>query len=750
MTISAGQRVLTVALIGNPNTGKSTLFTALAGVRQRTGNYPGVTVEKKIGQLQIGPQRMSLVDLPGTYSLAPRSPDEMVAVDVLLGRRSVGGEGPPDAVLCIVDASNLERNLYLVSQVLALGLPTVVALNMIDIARDRGLRIDVARLSERLGVPVVEVQANERRGIPDLKRELLNAIERPSRPVATPFPRDFNREVDGLLPAVIDSTGNPLPRYLVERLLLDTSGYLEREIPTQQNGHLPGTLRDARARLAAAGLPIPAVEAMARYEWVGRMLDGIVKRPTERPKTWTDAIDRVLTNRWWGTLTFAALMLAMFSAIFVVADLPMTWIDEGFSAVAGWIEAALPEGALRSLMTDGVVAGVGSVVVFLPQILILFLFIAILEDCGYMARAAYLMDKLMVHVGLSGKSFIPLLSSFACAIPGVMATRVIENRRDRLTTILVAPLMSCSARLPVYVLLIGAFIPERYYFGGWVRLQGLTLFSMYLIGIVTAVMVALVLKRTLLRGATPPFVMELPPYKIPGPTIVLHRMLDRGWAFVRRAGTLIVAVAIVVWAMLYYPHDHEAIEQSLGEQQAALEAELNQTDLTPRRRAEIERQLVNFRDEAKREKLALGEAQRQSLLGRMGRTIEPAVRPLGWDWRIGSAVLASFPAREVVLGTLGVIYNLGEVEIDEDEGQTQLQAQLQNARWDGSGEAVFNVPVALSLMVFFALCAQCAATLAVIKRETNSWRWPIFTFVYMTTLAYLGALITYQVGMHFV
>jgi ferrous iron transport protein B len=328
-----------------------------------------------------------------------------------------------------------------------------------------------------------------------------------------------------------------------------------------------------------------------------------------------------------------------------------------------------------------------------------------------------------------------------------MATRVIENRRDRLTTILVAPLMSCSARLPVYVLLIGAFIPQREFLGGWLRLQGLTLFAMYTIGIVTAVFVALVLKRTLLRGATPPFVMELPPYKIPGLSIVLHRMAERGWAFVRRAGTLIVAVAIVIWAMLYYPHNPQAVEQSLQARNAELKSELAARDLSAADRAELERRLAMFGDEAEREKLAAGEAQRQSLLGRMGRAIEPAVRPLGWDWRIGSAVLASFPAREVVLGTLGVIYNLGEVAIDEEAGQTQLQTQLRAATWDGSHAKVFNVPVALSLMVFFALCAQCAATLAVIKRETNSWRWPLFTFVYMTTLAYIGAFITYQVGM---
>jgi ferrous iron transport protein B len=749
MSVSITPRTIHVALIGNPNTGKSTLFSALAGVRQRTGNYPGVTVEKKVGRLDIEGQRFVLIDLPGTYSLAPRSPDEMVAVDVLLGRRDDPDlSGPPDAVLCIVDASNLERNLYLVSQVLSLGLPTVVALNMIDLARSRGQRIDVARLSERLGVPIVAVQANQKLGLAELKHSLLAVVREPRPAVAaTPFPSAFEQEVQALSPLVADKAGQPLPRYLVERLLLDTSGYLQQEIRSQQNGALPATLTAARARLADAGYPVPAIEAMARYQWVGEMLASVVEGAGERPVTWSDTLDRVLTHRWWGTLIFALLMLLMFSAIFVVADAPMTWIDEAFQAIGGAIETAMPEGAVRSLLIDGVVAGVGGVIVFLPQILILFLFIAILEDCGYTARAAYLMDKLMVRVGLSGKSFIPLLSSFACAIPGVMATRVIENRRDRLTTILVAPLMSCSARLPVYVLLIGAFIPQREYLGGWVRLQGLTLFAMYLIGIVTAVVVALLLKRTLLRGATPPFVMELPAYKIPGITIVLHRMLERGWSFVRRAGTLIVAVAIVIWAMLYYPNNPQAVEESLADQQTAIEEELAGADLSIDRREMLEQQLAMHHDESQREQLEAGEAQRQSFLGRMGLAIEPAVRPLGWDWRIGSAVIASFPAREVVLSTMGVIFNLGDVDVGEAESQTQLQAQLKSATWGESGTTLFNVPVALSLMVFFALCAQCAATLVVIRRETNSWRWPIFTFVYMTTLAYLAALATYQIGM---
>ncbi len=446
---------------------------------------------------------------------------------------------------------------------------------------------------------------------------------------------------------------------------------------------------------------------MARYQWAGTQLENVVQRRAERSKTLSDKIDHILTHRLWGTVVFAAMMLLLFSSIFVFAKPLMNWLQAGVDFVAGTIRDGLSEGALRSLLVDGMVGGVGSVIVFLPQILILFMFIAILEDCGYMARAAYLMDKLMVRVGLSGKSFIPLLSSFACAIPGIMATRVIENRRDRLTTIMVAPLMSCSARLPVYTLLIGAFIPAGKYIGGFVPLQGLTLFVMYLVGIVAAVVVALVLKRTLLRGATPPFVMELPPYKIPSPALVLHRMVERGWAFICRAGTLIVAVAIVVWALLYYPHNPAAVEESLARDQAALTAQLDQIPAGDAHRQYIKTELARYHNPEQREQLLAGAYQRQSILGHMGHWIEPAVRPLGWDWRVGCAAIASFPAREVVLGTLGVVYNLGNVDLEAEEGQTQLQTQLRNATWDGSSRLVFTVPMALGLMVFFALCAMC-------------------------------------------
>jgi ferrous iron transport protein B len=722
----------TIALIGNPNTGKSTLFSAIAGIHQRVGNYPGVTVEKKVGHVTHHGRRWALVDLPGTYSLAPRSPDEMVAVDVLTGRR--GDVDPPSAVLCIVDAGNLERNLYLVSQVLSMGLPTVVALNMIDVARKRGIKIDVQRLSKQLGVPVVEVQANRRVGVPAVLDALSQVLDRPPSERDSPFPVPFREEVDRLEHAFKACDREAPPRFLVERLLIDRDGSVEASLLRDASESIAPSILEARRRLAESGCAVPAVEAVSRYQWVARVLEGVLEKRSSREISATDRIDRVLTHRVWGTLIFASLMLLVFQAIFGWSEWPMTAIESAVTIVARAVESRMPDGPLRSLATDGVIGGVGSVLVFLPQIFFLFFFIAILEDCGYMARAAYLMDRLMSRVGLSGKSFIPLLSSFACAIPGVMATRVIENRRDRLTTILVAPLMSCSARLPVYTLLISAFIPKRHI------LQALTLFSMYAIGIVTAAVVALLLKRSLLRGGTPPFVMELPAYKRPSAKLVLHRMFERGWAFIRRAGTMILAVAIVVWAATYYPHDSKVVEGPYQSRIAQLESELARLPVDGPERGRAQAELSKISSHI------AGEYTRRSWLGRAGKFVEPVVRPLGWDWRIGCAAIASFPAREVVVGTLGVIFDLGKSE-DDPAHDSPLSVALRDATWEGTDRPLFNVPVALSLMVFFALCAQCAATLAVIKRETNSWRWPLFTFTYMTILAYLAALVTYQVGM---
>ncbi len=745
-------KTLTVALVGNPNTGKSTLFNALSGLRQRVGNYPGVTVEMKKGQFTASGVAVDLIDLPGTYSLAARSPDEMVAVDLLLGRRPE--EPRPDVVLSIVDATNLDRHLYLTSQLFDLGEPVVVAVNMIDAAEAQGIKIDCTKLSEQLGVPVVPIQANKGIGVADLTRAVLTAAEGGTVPAGPVFPEAFEKEAAGLQLEL----GDEVPGFLTRRLLLDVGGYVEQWLVGKHGDGLKLKLTAARARLAEAGCPVPAVEARTRFAWIRGIVAAAVTKPVERLVTRTDKLDKVLTHRVWGTLVFLVVMFLMFQSIFLWAKPLMDGIDDVREAGAKAVESVMAPGPLRGLLVDGVIKGVGSVLVFLPQILILFGFIAILEDCGYMARAAFLMDRLMSRCGLSGKSFIPLLSSVACAVPGIMATRVIENRRDRLATILVAPLMSCSARLPVYILLIGAFLKDGY--PAWV--PGLVLFGLYMIGFTVAPLVALVLKRTLLKGATPVFVMELPAYRRPKLRSVLRRMFEAGGAFVKRAGTIILAAMILVWALLYFPYTdpagkpyYERIEET---EKAAKAGEERLKELKEKEDAtEDEKTEAEKLEAAAAEPDRLnGEWKRNSFLGRAGVFLEPAFRPLGWDWKIGMAALASFPAREVIVGTLGMIYDVGDVDSkaigdekasDEDkEKAAGLKKAVQDDWAKDPVRSKYGVPVAVSVMVFFALCCQCASTLAVIRRETKSWAWPAFTFTYMTVLAYLGAMLAFQVG----
>ena len=712
---------LTIALIGNPNTGKSTLFNALAGMKARVGNYPGVTVEKKIGRFRHNDQQITLVDLPGTYSLSPRSADEMVSVDVLLGRQTDVPE--IDAIVCILDASNLERNLYLFTQIREIERPVVLVLNMTDVAAARGIDIDAELLSERLGVPVVPIQAHRRQGIEELKSLIVRAAESSPPAGEAILPEEFRDEAGQLGDWLAERTGQAIPDYLRERLLLDVGGRAEALYAQQTDGELTEKLAEARGRLAEAGCPVPAVEPASRYRWIRERLEGVVTRQTQDTRTTSDKIDRVVTNRYIGPALFAAIMALVFISIYFFAAPLMDAVEAAQGVVAGTVSGLLAPGPLRSLLVDGVIAGVGGVLIFLPQIALLFLFIAILEDCGYMARAAFVMDRMMTRLGLSGKSFMPLMSSFACAIPGIMATRVIENTRDRMVTILIAPLMSCSARLPVYTLLIALFIPATQPVK-----QGLMLFAMYSLGVCIAIPVAWILKKTWFPGQTPPFVMELPSYKFPNFRNVLFRVTDRSKAFVLRAGTLIFAASIVIWAAGYFPGDRAA----LHELETQIESLETQADPPVEQLAALH----------ERQNELAGQLIEQSLLGQAGHAIEPIVRPLGWDWKIGVGALASFPAREVIVATLGTIYSLGG---DVDEGDESLKTALRESRWP-NGEPVYTAPVALGVMVFFALCAQCAATLMVIRRETNSWFWPVFTFTYMTLLAYLGAFVTYQVG----
>jgi len=644
---------LTVALLGNPNTGKSTLFSAIAGIPTRIGNYPGVTVEEKVGTFLHRGHTIELIDLPGAYSLNPKSPDEQVAVDVLCG--NINSVAQPDCIVVVVDATNLSRNLYLVSQALAVGRPVLVALTLCDVAESKGIHIDRKKLSEFLGCPVLRLVAPRRDGVDQLADALIES-------------RDWSGQV----------------------------------VPKALNAYL--------SKGAESDRPVAAADAIARYSWIDDITKDVLSFSTKHSRSLGERIDAVLTHRILGTVVFGMTMLSIFSSIFWLATPLMDLVSGGVELLAGWAELVMPDGILQSLVVNGIIAGVGGVVIFLPQIAILFLFVAVLEGCGYLARAAFLMDRLLVGVGLSGKSFIPLLSSFACAIPGIMAARTIENKRDRLLTILVAPLMSCSARLPVYLLLCSAFVPNVAVGNTWFRLPAVVLASMYLIGIFVAAIVAFVLSRTIFRGPPQPFVLELPSWRWPQPAVVGERVREAAVSFLKNAGTLILAVSIVVWALGSFP-------------KPVIQAGVNPVS--------AEQQ---------------GEALRQSFLGQAGRFIEPVVKPLGWDWRIGCAAVASFPAREVVLGVLGVIYNLGDVDPGEEEGAGMLIRQLRSATWDGTDRKVFTLPVALSIMVFFALCAQCASTLVIIGKETASWVWPLVSFTYMTALAWIGAFCVFQLG----
>ena len=714
---TTGDRRFVVAVIGNPNTGKTTLFNSLTGLSQHTGNYPGVTVESALGSFEVDGCHFEAVDLPGSYSLAPRAPDEMVAVRVLLGRGR--GVVPPDVILCVVDASNLERNLYLLTQLIEVGLPIVVALTMVDVARRNGITLDLAAMRRQLGVPIVPIQATRRIGLEDLRKTLCQSAlfgAVPSRKVS--LSRAIDAEIGALAARVEEARGSGLPRFLLERLLIDSKGFIEQELTSELDPDICRYLEQARARIAAPGASPAQLEVEARYRWIGQVVAATVQHSPTRRHSWTDRIDEIVTHRIWGTLVFLLAMAITFQAIFSWSVPLMGAIETVFDLIGGAVAGLLPEGPLRSLLLDGVIGGVGAVITFVPQIAVLFALITILEDSGYMARAAFLMDRIMAGFNLSGRSFIPLLSSFACAVPGIMSARAIENRRDRIATILIAPLMSCSARLPVYVLFISAFVPAKSLLGIF-SLQGLTLFAMYMVGLLVAPPIALLLKRTVLKGPPVPFLLELPPYKVPSWRVVLFRMYDRSIAFVRRAGTIILATGILVWAMSYYPTQPE-LTARFDQQRAGASAEqLHHLD----------------REEA-------GERLQHSYLGQAGQWIEPVVRPLGWDWKIGMAVLASFPAREVVIAALGTIYNIDD---SDEDGGSQLQDVLRSQQRP-DGTPVYTLAVALSIMVFFALCCQCAATLATIRRETGSWLYPAFTFTYMTSMAYLAALIVYQVG----
>lgn len=734
-----------VALTGNPNCGKTTLFNALTGLRAKVGNYAGVTVERKEGRLIGAPagRDLRVLDLPGTYSLSPQSLDEQISRDVLLNR--LPELPPPSLMVVVVDASNLQRNLYYATQVVELGHPTIIALNMVDVAEQNGQVIDAAKLSEVLGVPVLPVVASAGRGVPELREAIVRALQSPANTRPRQFcqlPGPFRIEATKLADLLAETFHERRNQATAEALLLLSN---ERALASSAS-HYPQRIQEAvaaaRQRLETQGVDWRGAPIEWRYARVAEIQQAVTTASAPPGETFSDKLDRVLTHKVWGTIIFVAIMALIFQSIFTFAEYPMNWLEGGVTWLGGLIEGAMPAGDLRDLLVKGVIAGVGAVVVFLPQILLLFLFIGFLEDTGYMARAAFLMDRVMSRVGLHGKSFIPMLSSFACAIPGIMATRTIESPKDRLVTILVAPLMSCSARLPVYTLLIAACIPQRTVFG-FFKLTGLTMLAMYLLGIVVALLMAWLFKRTLLKGETPMLIMELPPYKRPLLRVVLRHMWDRSKIFLRRAGTVILGISIVLWFLATYPRSGQ-LEEQFETRRAAITNTFSAVSLPTAtgsdagRLAELEDQLTAV------DKEEAGEKLRHSFAGRLGRLIEPVIAPLGFDWKIGIGIVASFAAREVFVSTMSTVYNVGDFD-DSEAGLTTLADTLKSqVRSDGA--PVYTTLTGITLMIFYVFALQCVSTVAVVRRETNSWKWPLFQWLYMGVLAWVFAFVAYQGG----
>ncbi|MFN4242616.1 MAG: ferrous iron transport protein B [Tepidisphaerales bacterium] len=721
---------LVVALVGNPNAGKSTLFNALTGLRQKVGNYPGVTVERKSGRCrlpdpdagsgtgQAGTVEAEVLDLPGTYSLVARSPDEAVVSRVLRG------EGPAvqavDVIVAVLDASNLPRNLYLLSQVLELGRPVVVALTMMDLARRRGVEPELARLAARLGVEVVSVEGYTAESLQRLKRAVVRAARggRAACPPALPWPQPFRQAIESLADAVQHAglAGGASAAALAERLLISDpslTGLASLRSAVQE------AVDAARRRLHDAGIEPVQADVEAHYAWVDDVVaDAIPPRTVHVPLTVSARqtgrsrrgpdLDRYLSHGAIGLTVFAAVMLTVFISVFTLADPLMSATEAAVTSAGAWVGRWLPDGPLGDLWTDGVVAGVGAVLVFVPQIAIMFLFLAALEDSGYLARVAFLMDRLFARFGLSGRSFIPLMTSFACAIPGMLATRVIDSPRQRLATLLIAPFMSCSARLPVYALVIATVFGDLGPAG-----QGLVLLALYGFGVAAAAATAWAIGRWTSRHrhdmADGGFILELPPMRWPRAGQVARQVVRGTQEFVVKAGTTIFFLSILLWAAMYYPR------------------------LPPSTRAELLASGASPQTLA-REELAF------SVAGRFGQAVQPALEPLGFDWKIGVGLVGAFAAREVFVSTLAIVYGVGDADSDDTTGLREaLRADIRP-----DGRPVWTPATALSLLVWFALALQCLSTVAVARRETRSWRWPIAMLVYMNLLAYVAAWAVYQ------
>ncbi|MBL0069256.1 MAG: ferrous iron transport protein B [Chitinophagaceae bacterium] len=697
---------LHIALVGNPNSGKSSLFNCLTGLNQQVGNFPGVTVDKKTGTTSLSPSlQAQIIDLPGTYSLYPRREDEWVSYKVLLDQDNLKA----DVVVAVADASNLKRNLLFCTQIIDLKVPVVIALTMMDMAKRKGIKIDIATLERELGVPVVAVNPRKNKGIAQLKK----AIEQTSQRLYQSPVRDFI-DNNALSPASIEEVKQHFPQ------LSDYTAihYLINHESFDLNETMQKTIEDIEIKNKFNPTKAQAEEILQRYSRIRQIMQQAVSEPDPLQKSlFTERLDNVLLHRVWGYLILLGVLFLLFQSVFWLAQFPMDWIELGFAKLSQGLSSSLPDNRWTDLLINGVIAGIGGILMFVPQIMILFGLITLLEDTGYMARISFLSDRMMRSVGLNGKSVMPMISGFACAVPAIMSARNIENRKERLLTILITPLMSCSARLPVYTILIGLVIPKTYLLG-FLGVQGLVMMGLYLLGLVMALIVSYVAKWFINIKEKSFFILELPTYRSPRWNNVLPTMVNKARIFVFDAGKVIMIISLVLWALCSFGPGNSMQKVSQRFEQLKSQPGANATQLDK-----------DFQT-AKLE---------SSYAGILGKTIEPAIAPLGYDWKIGIALITSFAAREVFVGTMATLYSVG----DADEGSLLLKEKMKTAvRPDG--KPVFNLASGLSLMIFYVFAMQCMSTLAVVKRETKSWKWPAIQLIYMTALAYLMSWVVYN------
>ncbi|MBC7565947.1 MAG: ferrous iron transport protein B [Pedobacter sp.] len=695
-----------IALVGNPNTGKSTLFNLLTGLNQKIGNFPGITVDKKIGYCRLADNRQAeIIDLPGTYSLYPKSKDESIVFQILADSSN---PSHPDLIVLVVDATNLRRNLLLYTQVADLGIPLVLAMNMTDMAKNEGIDINIDKLALRLGVQIVSISARKNLGIQELKAALNYAGTIATQAEGADL-RVLAPDAIDLAKAKLNTTNN----YFALQVLHQHE-YLQLFSESQHNA-----FEQIKKDCEFESSKQQAAETIARYRYLGTVLSGVVTDTGAKKKfAFSDRLDSILTNKFWGFIIFIALLFFIFNSIFSWSSYPMDMIEYAFVWLAEMGHQFLPKGLLTDLLLDGVVAGLGGIIIFIPQIAILFAFISVLEDTGYMARVTFMLDKVMRKFGLSGKSVVPMIGSLACAVPSIMSARNIESWKDRIITIMVAPLVSCSARLPVYTLLISLVVPERMIWG-IINLQGLTLMGMYLISILAAVAVAFVMKFLIKAKERSYFIMELPVYRMPRWSNVLYTVYEKAKTFVFEAGKVIIAISIILWVLASFgpSNKFEAIDRKY----AAIELQKDSVQITTLERDKSAEKLEN------------------SYAGILGHFIEPGIRPLGYDWKIGIALITSFAAREAFVGTMATIYS-----VDNDGEVATIRDKMRGAVNPETGLPVFTFATAFSLMLFYAFAMQCMSTVAVVYRETKSWKWPVIQLVYMTALAYIASLIAYQ------